>query len=386
MKPNIFSRPCARSLVVAAVFLICTGCKGEDCTTFRKKFISDIGWENLQKSACLSASEKKTIADERALYKRASLVDLLEARSVDEVLQQATATAGTVPVDEVLAEIAKTVPGLRQPAQTGSGPWIIPRAVLFLYAGTGTKEAKPSGTAFIVTVPQSGDPSRFLRFLITARHLVDPIWAKCETPTIHLSIRFNKKDGSGTALVPLDLNPKLGKVLYIPKDPHSDLAAILLRPQLYPKFGDYEVLDVPFRIIASESEMDIVREGTTVITAGLDPDLPGEKANLPVFREGVVSRKNNELIKSVAPCALIPIEVHSELLSAPLHLGDSGAPIYVKNGRGGNHPVLVGIQSFVFEGKQLAGITPATDLVSLIKDVSAEMKVQLNLYQGVKKE
>lgn len=385
MKPNILSRTCTHSLVIAAL-LICTGCKGEDCTTFRKKFISDIGWENLQKSTCLNVSEKKTLADERALYQRANLVDLLEAESVDEVLQQATATAGTVPVDEILADIAKTAPGLNQPAQPGSGPWIIPRAVLFLYAGTGTKEEKPSGTAFVVTVPQAGNPSRFLRFLITARHLVDPIWAKCEPPTIHLSIRFNKKDGGGTALVPLDLNPKLGKVLYVPKDPHSDLAAILLRPQLFPKFGDYEVLDVPFRITASESEMDNAREGTPIITAGLDPDLPGENANLPVFRQGVVSRKNNELIKSIAPCALIPTEVHSELLSAPLHLGDSGAPIYVTNGRGGHQPVLIGIQSFVFEDKQLAGITPATDLVSLIKDVSAEMKVQPDLYQGVKKD
>jgi hypothetical protein len=371
--------------LVAIALLICAGCtKKEDCPTFRKKFISDIGWDNLQKSGCLSASEKKTIAYERVMYERASLLDLLEAKSVDEVLQQATAQAATA--DDVLAEIAKTSPGLQQTSQSGSGPWIIPRAVLFLYAGTGAKEVKPSGTAFIVTVPQSGDPSRFLRFLITARHLVDPIWAKCEPPAVHLSIRFNKKNGSGTALVPLDLNPKLGKVLYVPKDPHSDIAAILLRPQLFPKFGDYEVLDVPFRIAATESEMNIVREGTTVITAGLDPDLPGEKANLPVFREGVVSRKNNELIKSVAPCGLIPIEVHSELLSAPLHLGDSGAPIYVKNGRGGNQPVLVGVQSFVFEGKQLAGITPATALVSLIKDVSAEMKVQLDLYQGIKKD
>jgi hypothetical protein len=375
-------------LVVAAVFLILAGCtgKGENCTTFRKKFISDIGWENLQKSACLSASEKKTLADERALYERANFVHLLEVTSVDEVLQQAAPNPHIVPVDEVLAEIAKTAPGLQQPAQTGPRPWIIPRAVLFLYARTGAKEDRPSGTAFIVTVPQSGNSSRFLRFLITARHLVDPIWAKCEPPSIRLSIRFNKKDGSGTALVPLDLSPKLGKVLYVPKDPHSDLAAILLRPQLFPNFGDYEVLDVPFRITASESEMDIAREGTTVITAGLDPDLPGENANLPVFRQGVVSRKNNELTKSVAPCALTPIEVHSELLSAPLHLGDSGAPIYITNGRGGNQPVLIGIQSFVFEDKQLAGITPATDLVSLIKDVSVEMKVQLDLYQGVKKD
>ncbi|HKW17575.1 MAG TPA: hypothetical protein VJO35_08720 [Terriglobales bacterium] len=375
------------AVLVGVAVLICASCaKKEDCTSFRKQFISDIGWNNLQKSECLSASEKKTLADEHALYERASLVDLLEASTVGEVLQEATTKAGTVPVDEVLAEIAKTSPGLQQPTQAGSGPWIIPRAVLFLYAKDGAKQNKPSGTGFILKVPQSGDPNRFLRFLITARHLVDPIWAKCDPPTVHLSIRFNKKDGSGTALVPLDLKPKIGKVLYVPKDPHSDVAAILLRPQLFPSFGDYEILDVPFRVTATENDMKIVREGTTILTAGLDPDLPGEKANLPVFREGVVSRTNNELIKSIAPCALIPIEVHSELLSAPLNLGDSGAPIYVKNGRGGNQPVLVGVQSFVFEGKQLAGITPATDLVSLIKDISAEMKVQLDLYQGVKKD
>lgn len=386
MKRSIVSEVLSPASLIAIALLMCAACsKTEDCAAFRKKLIGEIGWAALQKSDCLSASEKKTIADERTMYERANLVDLLEGNSVDELLQEATAQ-NVASADEVLAEIAKISPGKQPQPQSNSGPWIIPRAVLFLYAGNSAEEVIPSGTAFIVTVPQSGDPSRFLRFLITARHLVDPTWAKCEPPNVHLSIRFNKRDGSGTSLVPLDLSPKLGKVLYVPKDPHSDVAAILLRPQLFPKFGDYEVLDVPFRITATESEMNLVREGVRVITAGLDPDLPGEMSNLPVFREGVVSRKNNELIKSIAPCAQIPIEVHSELLSAPLQLGDSGAPIYVKDGRAGNQPILVGVQSFVFEGKQLAGITPAADLVSLIRDVSVEMHVQLNLYQGVKKD
>lgn len=387
MKRRHFARSFACCILLASAFFSCTSSK-EDCTAFRKKFISDIGWNKLQKSACLNESEKKTLADERALFAQANLVDVLEAQSVDEVLDQAAVAASghTASADEILAEITKTSENAQQRPQPGSGPSIIPRAVLFLYGKDGIRGNRPLGTAFIVKVPRSGDPSHILRFLITARHLVDPIWAKCEPPIVHLSIRFNKKDGSGIALVPLHLEPRLGKVLYVPKDPHSDLAAILLKPQLFPKFGDYEVLDVPFRITATESEMNTVSEGTHVITAGLDPDLPGEKANLPVFREGVVSRKNNEPIKSIAPCALVPIEVHSELLSAPLFEGNSGAPIYVTNGRGGSQPVLVGIQSFVFEGKQLAGITPATDLVSLIKDISAEMKVQLDFYQGRKKD
>jgi len=110
MTPHSFGRLCACYLFIAAVSLICTGCT-EDCTTYRTKLIGDVGWEKLQTSTCLSASEKKTLVDQRALYKRANLVDLLEAQSVEEGLREATIQPG----DELLAEIAKASTDMSDP-------------------------------------------------------------------------------------------------------------------------------------------------------------------------------------------------------------------------------------------------------------------------------
>jgi hypothetical protein len=383
MRPPRLLRLCVSLLLIACASVGCTEHK-KDCASLRAQSIGDVGWDNLQKTTCLSDSERKTLVQEKALYSRASLVDLLEARSVEDVLRQES-----LKNEDVLAEIGSALPTPQQSASTSSGPWIIPHAVLFLYrheSGNEGPASVPYGTAFILTVPQLNHPERFLRFLITARHLVDRPWAKCEPDNGQLLIRFNRKDGSGTTFEPLMLTSDLGQVLYVPKDPQSDLAAILLRPQLLLKYDDYDVLDVPFRLTATRDDMKNVRAGTTIVAAGLDPDLPGERANLPVFREGVISRERNDLIKAMAQCSTQPVEVHAELLSAPLHPGNSGAPVYIKNGRGGHQPVLVGIQSFVFEDKQLAGITPATDLASLIKDAADEMHVQVDLYQGVKKE
>jgi hypothetical protein len=67
----------------------------------------------------------------------------------------------------------------------------VQKSVVFLYAADAQGNVdrnKPSGTGFLVSVPLKSDHTRSYVVLVTARHMVDPSWAKCpaSNPTVIL--------------------------------------------------------------------------------------------------------------------------------------------------------------------------------------------------------
>jgi hypothetical protein len=58
----------------------------------------------------------------------------------------------------------------------------VQKSVVFLYAARAdgsVDKNKPIGTGFLVGIPIKSDSNRSYAVLVTARHMVDPTWAKC---------------------------------------------------------------------------------------------------------------------------------------------------------------------------------------------------------------
>jgi hypothetical protein len=303
------------------------------------------------------------------LYSRTTLADLLESKTIDEAIH----TAQNEPnIDESVIANSRD----ESNDKSSSGPAMITRAVLFVYTHAPTTEAAiPLGSAFVMSIPR-WDNKGFYRFLVTARHMVDPAWAMCDVDTQHLFIRFSKKGEPGVVLAPLKLDHQPGKTLFVPNDPHIDVAAILLRPTVFPHFSEYDVLDVPLRIAATPRDMDSLSLGTQIYTAGLDPGIPESKNNSPIFRQGYVANKREDLLK--ADCGSTPVSVREVLLSFSASNGYSRAPIFIKRTLDGN-PLLVGVQSFAYPDKDLAGMTSVIDLVALLHRAATDLGLKVNL-------
>jgi len=75
----------------------------------------------------------------------------------------------------------------------------VEKTVVFLYAadssGTAVDGNRPIGTGFLVEIPLLSDAKRSYRVLVTARHIVDTVWAKCPMLINPSAIyaRLNKK-------------------------------------------------------------------------------------------------------------------------------------------------------------------------------------------------
>ena len=48
--------------------------------------------------------------------------------------------------------------------------------VVFIYQKGANGQALPDGTAFLIAVPSKANPTRSYAVLVTARHMVDPVW------------------------------------------------------------------------------------------------------------------------------------------------------------------------------------------------------------------
>src|ERR1039458_1614001 len=73
----------------------------------------------------------------------------------------------------------------------------VQKSILLLYAADpngAVDKTRPIGTGFLVFIPLKSDPKHGYRVLVTARHMLDPTWAKCgiENPSV-IYARVNKK-------------------------------------------------------------------------------------------------------------------------------------------------------------------------------------------------
>jgi hypothetical protein len=259
----------------------------------------------------------------------------------------------------------------------------VERSVVFLYAAdaTGAVDSnKPIGTAFFVEIPLISDSKRGYRVLVTARHMVDPVWAKCPTPNpITVYARLNKKDYkpdsnvSGIDFVKIDL-VKDGKPLWHRhSDENVDAAVIeISAPSIYDSF---DTTAVPIGYFPTDAEISSESIGDPAMSAGLLPGLTGKSRNYPIFKFGQISNIPGEVVETHcgAGAPVFPVKVW--LVAANLVAGNSGSPIFhVPLGgggvsMGGTRPMLIGVQSITFGGADVAGMTPVKYVYEILQNI-----------------
>lgn len=242
----------------------------------------------------------------------------------------------------------------------------VQKTVVFLYsadANGAVDKTRPMGTGFLVFIPLKSDPKHGYRVLVTARHMLDPAWAKCgvENPNV-IYARVNKKSEKfGVEFVAIRLTDQ-GKPTWAH---HTDnevdaaVAPIIINEDLF------DVDSVPVELFPTEAETALQSIGDPVMSAGLLPFLPGNARNYPIFKFGQISNIPSESIETrcvlpQGPTFLVKVW----LIAANLVPGNSGSPIFhVPLGGsgvsiGGTRPMLLGVQSLSYIGSDVAGMTP----------------------------
>jgi hypothetical protein len=386
-----------RAMFLLLLSLSLFGCNHTDCNAVRNTTINSTKWDALLKlcSECLTAEEMKTLQAQKQLYERANLQWLLGEQTVQEALN-----AATVSSNNDVSEILKNMPSQGQMSSEGAssqgafGPWVIPESVLFLYADLHDDQGSivhvPSATAFILCVPHRKDGTQmqnsFVRFLVTARHVLDPEWAHCQgkNPT-SITIRMNKRAGGvGYETVLLEVNHK--RRFLTPSDDTSDVAVLFLDRTLIPNLDTYKFFDIPFRLMPTQAETEAFHKSQKIMTAGLQPQFPGERENLPIFRDGLLSNTPTEAVNvSCGGSKTTPL--HTWFLTAMIPKGVSGAPVFsiVNRGPGAPLPVLVGIQSIAWPDQGVAGMTPSPVLADFVHDLLDKAHFDVDFYRGPEK-
>ena len=260
-------------------------------------------------------------------------------------------------------------------------PWPIPESVFLLYENVegkeGTRRREPSATAFVLSVPDRNHHT-ITRFLVTARHVVDPTWAHCsiQNPS-SIQVRLNRRSG-GVGYENIVLEVRHRRHFFTPSDSTADLAVIPLDKELIPNLESYKFFDTPFRLLPSQSELREIASSQPngasdmprrqLVTASLRSQIPASVGEFPLFDSGILSDITNQPVNiqcGSSGSSPIPRPLHVWMIDASLPDGVSGAPVYASIVRGGQvsrTAVLLGIQSITWPDRGVAGITPATVL------------------------
>jgi hypothetical protein len=232
----------------------------------------------------------------------------------------------------------------------------VQKSVIFLYAADPTgavDKTKPIATGFFVEIPLTSDPRRAYRVIVTARHIVDPIWAKCpQTNPVMIYARLNKNsykpgiDESGIDFIPIKLSDQGRTTWNHHADNDIDAAVILPTSQI--NYDLFDTAAVPVSLFPTEEELAFQSIGDPVMSAGLMPGLTGNTRNYPIFKFGQISNIPPEDIETHCTPQQPSFLVKVWLIAANLVPGNSGSPIFhVPLGGsgvsfGGTRPMLLG--------------------------------------------
>jgi hypothetical protein len=257
----------------------------------------------------------------------------------------------------------------------------VQKSVVFLYAARPdgiVDKNKPIGTGFLVGIPIKSDPKRSYAVLVTARHMVDPTWAKCgiANPSV-VYMRLNKKtytpgsDDPGFDFVPVPLIEQ-GTPTWV-HHTETDIDAAVVP---FPKNVDqFDFILIPVELFPTEAELASQSIGDSVMSAGLMPALPGIKRNYPIFKFGQISNIPSEDIETRCSPQLPTFFVKVWLIAANLIPGNSGSPIFhVPLGGfgvtiGGTRAMVLGVQSTSFGGADIAGMTPINFVYDILQKI-----------------
>jgi hypothetical protein len=264
-------------------------------------------------------------------------------------------------------------------------PWPIPESVYFVYKSVdsvrGGSRRLPIATAFVLSVPVGavssstpGSSRKVARFLVTARHVVDPAWAHCsnQNPT-SIEVRLNRRSGGvGYERIPLrdpGAHPDVRRY-FIPADGASDIAIIPLDDRLIPNLDSYKFVDTPFSLLPTESDLRTLVATQQVVTASLRSQVPAEINDFPVSDSGVLSSTTSDPVNIRCGSNSPARALHVWFIDAPIRQGVSGAPVYtsvVREGETTPTAVLLGVQAIAWPDRGLAGITPSSALEQLVR-------------------
>jgi len=380
-------------LLIALSLEVC-GCNPVlDCARVRQTQIASLPWFQLmqQCSQCLTAREIARL--ERVWQteqQRWSAIGLPTAFASNRTVEQALQGDMDIPVDTDSAlDDSPSQPRLRIRAATAISPpdqpWAIPESVFFVYTDPRRIDTlaprTPAATAFVVSVP--GPRRSVVRFLVTARHVVDPEWAHCAEPDPDsIDVRFNRRSG-GVAYETIPLQSGRSRRFFTPSDPAADLAIIPLDQALGPRVDEYKIFDTPFRLLPSGRESQLLHPGLPVVTARL-PQSPSDEIDaFPVFDAGTLATMPTASIEVQCGGPDDPLgdtqpptkPLHVWLIDGGIPRGVSGSPVYTRLARAegaAEATVLLGVQSVTWPDKGIAGITPSTVLADLIRSALRE--------------
>lgn len=400
----------AMSGILLAVSLEFCGCNTvRDCALLRQTPIAALPWSELLQecSQCLTAAEVATLADRRQREAESSAGLGLAGgfggmQTVEQTLRGDSELSfdGSEPPDDgapkprILAR-RQLASAIAAPGEVRPVPWAIPESVFFVYKSLprdgAPAQRTPAATAFVVSVP--GEHGGTVRFLVTARHVVDPEWSRCaERDPASIDVRLNRRSGGvGYETIPLQSGGT--RHFLTPSDPAADLAIVPLEQALGPRIEEYKFIDTPFDMLPSVVEGEHLRPGLPVVTARLSQDPSDEPDSYPVFDAGTLAALPTGSIE--VQCGRSGAQVGGPQPRAkPLHVwfidagvprGVSGAPVYtaVARGEGGSAvPVLLGVQSVTWPERGVAGITPSAVLAQLIQSALHRHGAGLDLHRG----
>jgi hypothetical protein len=138
----------------------------------------------------------------------------------------------------------------------------------------------------------------------------------------------------------------------------------------------FDISAVPVEMFPTEQETKAQSIGDPVMSAGLLPGLTGKYRNYPMFKFGQISNIPSEDIQAGCGKGMPTFPVSVWLIAANLVFGNSGSPLFhVPLGGsgvmlGGTRPMLLGVQSFSFEGADIAGMTPIGYVYEILQDLA----------------
>lgn len=272
---------------------------------------------------------------------------------------------------------------------------IINKSVVFFFESDSSGQVlanKQAATGFLIVVPDKTGQKGFF-FLVTARHVVDPLWAGCTrmNPS-RIFVRVNNKqfdpkaNETGISYIAVELI-KNGAATWLRSDNDNvDVAVLNAPPDLLS--GKYDTRFINFRNFGKPEEIAKLGIGSQIASTGLAPGVEGKKRNYPIFKFGKIASIPDEMAFLQCKVDSEPRGLYVWWIAANLVPGNSGSPIYFDPlfppgadvSAGEPRAMIIGLQSLAVTGADLAGMTPARYIIDVIsRAVPSEADLSLGL-------
>lgn len=274
-------------------------------------------------------------------------------------------------------------------ATTSLDTGFVARSVVFFFgadrAGNVQKDNLVA-TGFLVIVPNQAGQDTY-PLIVTARHVVDPEWAGCQTPNpSRLFLRVNNMHYEahqaelGVSYLAVDLLHN-GQPTWTRSDDNTvDVAVLRAPPELLS--GQYDVRFLKVRNLGKPEEIAKLGVSSQTASAGLVPGVEGKTRNNVVFHFGKIGSIPEE--PAVLQCRTgSPIRrLQVWWLATTLVPGTSGSPIYFDPlfppnsdiSSGEPRAMLIGLQSLSVPGADLSGMTPSRLILEVITHAYRPMR------------